>query len=142
MIAGGACDKSKAKLAVRSRNRHLQLTFEDDVFFDIHPFAGARAMPAKTVDLSLEAAANAAADAVAESERSLAELARRAEKAMQEGLAELRERSRDYADVAGEQFETAQRYVVDRVQERPVAATLAALGVGLVLGLLLAGRNK
>jgi ElaB/YqjD/DUF883 family membrane-anchored ribosome-binding protein len=92
---------------------------------------------------TIDKAAKIAADAAAETERSLAELAKRAEKAIQEGLADLRARSRDYADVAGEQFDTAQRYVVDRVQERPVAATLTALGVGVVLGVLLAaGRRR
>jgi ElaB/YqjD/DUF883 family membrane-anchored ribosome-binding protein len=93
-------------------------------------------------DMSLDKAAQIAADAAAETERSLAELGKRAEKAIQEGLAELRTRSRDYADVAGEQFDVAQKYVVDRVQERPVAATLAALGVGVVIGVLLAGRRR
>ena len=44
-------------------------------------------------------------------------------------------------DNAGEQFEVAQRYVVDRVKERPVTATLAGIGVGLLIGLLLAGRG-
>ena len=89
-----------------------------------------------------EAVAKIASDVAAETERSLAEFAKRAEKAIQEGLAELKERSRDYADVAGEQFETAQRYVVDRVQERPVAATFAALGVGVLIGYLLGGRRR
>jgi len=32
--------------------------------------------------------------------------------------------------------------VVDRVQERPVAATLTALGIGVVIGMLLAGRRR
>ena len=91
---------------------------------------------------SADAVARMAADVVAETERSLADLARRAERAIQEGLAELKDRSRDYADVAGEQFETAQQYVTDRVQERPIAATLAALGVGVVIGFLLAGGRK
>jgi ElaB/YqjD/DUF883 family membrane-anchored ribosome-binding protein len=67
---------------------------------------------------------------------------RRAEAAIKEGLAELKERSRDYADVAGEHFETAQQYVTDRVQERPITATLAALGVGVLVGYLLAGRKQ
>ncbi len=35
-----------------------------------------------------------------------------------------------------------QRYVVERVKERPVTATLAGLGVGLLLGLLLANRSQ
>jgi ElaB/YqjD/DUF883 family membrane-anchored ribosome-binding protein len=91
---------------------------------------------------SVDHAAKIAAEAAAETERSLTELAKRAEKAIQEGLAELRLRSRDYADVAGEQFDVAQKYVVDRVQERPVAATLAALGVGVLIGVLLCGRRR
>jgi len=89
-----------------------------------------------------DAASKIAEDLAAQTEKSLAELARRAELAIKEGLAELKERSRDYADVAGEQFETAQQYVTDRVQERPITATLAALGVGVLVGYLLAGRKQ
>lgn len=99
-------------------------------------------MPDASASNTIDPVAKIAADVAAETERSLAELAKRAEKAIQEGLAELKERSRDYADVAGEQFDVAQRYVVDRVQERPVAATLAALGVGVLLGYLIAGRKQ
>jgi ElaB/YqjD/DUF883 family membrane-anchored ribosome-binding protein len=91
---------------------------------------------------TLDQAAKIAAEAAAETERSLTELGKRAERAIQDGLAELRSRSRDYADVAGEQFDVAQKYLVDRVQERPVAATLTALGVGVVIGLLLAGGRR
>jgi ElaB/YqjD/DUF883 family membrane-anchored ribosome-binding protein len=98
-------------------------------------------MPADA-SATIDRAAKIAAEAAAESERTLAELAKRTEKAIQEGLAELRLRSRDYADVAGEQFDVAQKYVVDRVQERPVAATLAALGVGVLIGMLLFGRRR
>lgn len=89
-----------------------------------------------------DAASKIAAEAAAQTEQSLAELARRVEQAVKEGLTELKERSRDYADVAGEQFETAQQYVADRVQERPITATLAALGVGVLVGYLLAGRKQ
>ena len=89
-----------------------------------------------------DAVTKIAADVAAQTEKSLAELAKRAEAAIKEGLAELRERSRDYADVAGEHFETAQQYVTDRVQERPITATLAALGVGVLVGYLLAGRKQ
>src|SRR4051812_10017843 len=89
-----------------------------------------------------DVASKIAADVAAQTERSLTELARRAEQAIKEGLAELKERSRDYADVAGDQFETAQQYVTDRVQERPLTATLAALGVGVLVGYLLAGRKQ
>jgi ElaB/YqjD/DUF883 family membrane-anchored ribosome-binding protein len=97
-----------------------------------------------SVDTTAEADAVAkiAAGVAAQTEQSLAELAKRAEAAIKEGLAELKERSRDYADVAGEHFETAQQYVADRVQERPITATLAALGVGVLVGYLLAGRKQ
>ena len=98
--------------------------------------------------MSADTAANAdavskiAADVAAQTERSLAELAKRAEAAIKEGLDELKARSKDYADVAGESFETAQQYVTDRVQERPITSTLAALGVGVLIGFLLAGRKQ
>ena len=41
-----------------------------------------------------------------------------------------RVRGREYYDDAAERFEEAQRYVVERVQERPVQSTAIALGVG------------
>jgi ElaB/YqjD/DUF883 family membrane-anchored ribosome-binding protein len=89
-----------------------------------------------------EEASQIAADVVAQTEKSLADIAKRVEAAIREGLADLKERSRDYADVAGDQLETAQRYVVDRVQERPLTVTLAAVSVGVLLGYLLAGRRR
>ena len=99
-------------------------------------------MPDASASRTIDPAAKTAADLVAETERSLADLARRAEAAIQEGLAGLKARSRDYAGAAGENLDVAQKYVVDRVQERPVAATLTALGVGMLLGYLLAGRKS
>jgi ElaB/YqjD/DUF883 family membrane-anchored ribosome-binding protein len=47
-----------------------------------------------------------------------------------------------YAKTANEQLDEAQRYVLDRVKERPLTATLAGLGVGVLLGLLLSTRSK
>lgn len=100
-------------------------------------------MSAETnAEATADAVSKIAADVAAQTEQSIAELAKRAEQAIKEGLAELKARSRDYADVAGEQFETAQQYVTDRVQERPITATLAALGVGVLVGYLLAGRKQ
>lgn len=95
-----------------------------------------------SADKTAATAERIAAEAAAQAEQTIAELAKRAEKVIQDGLAELKERSRDYADVAGENFEVAQQYVTDRVQERPIAATLAALGAGVLLGYLLAGRKQ
>ena len=51
-------------------------------------------------------------------------------------------RGQEYYDEASERFDEAQRYLVERVQERPMQSTAIALGVGVVLGLLLAGRRR
>lgn len=106
-------------------------------------------MPANAVDLSEEsksaarAATEAASKLSAEAQRSFAEAAKKFEGVVQEGLEQLRAQTRAYADTAGEQFEEAQRYMVERVRERPLAATGAALGIGVLVGLLLAaGRNR
>jgi len=65
-----------------------------------------------------------------------------AEKVLKESVETLKAQTRAYTDNAGEHFDEAQRYVVERVKERPVTATLAGLGVGLLLGLLLANRSQ
>lgn len=72
---------------------------------------------------------------------SVSEAANRAEAAIREGLETFRAQSRTYADTASHQLDVAQRYVSERVKERPITATLAGVGVGLLLGLLLAGRG-
>ena len=95
-----------------------------------------------SADATADAVTKIAAEVAAQTEQSLAELSKRAERAIRDALAELKDRSRDYADIAGDHFETAQDYVTDRVQERPIAATLAALGVGVLVGYLLAGRKQ
>ena len=94
------------------------------------------------------------ADAVEAAERSLTDAAKRAEKTIKEtireGVEALRsgpyapyaDRARDYAETAAHELDDVQRYVVERVKEKPVTATLAGLGVGLLLGLLLAGRGN
>jgi ElaB/YqjD/DUF883 family membrane-anchored ribosome-binding protein len=53
-----------------------------------------------------------------------------------------RVRGQEYYDEASERIDEAQRYLVERVQERPMQSTAIALGVGVVLGLLLAGRRR
>lgn len=95
-------------------------------------------MPASSTSSAIEDTR----DAAAETERSIQELARRAEKALHEGIETLRSQSRGYADTAAERFDTTQRYVVDRVHERPLTATLTALGVGVLVGLMLSGRHR
>jgi ElaB/YqjD/DUF883 family membrane-anchored ribosome-binding protein len=75
-------------------------------------------------------------------ERRLKEFAERAEAAVRERADELRRKARDYYDEAYDQFDTAQRYLTERVQERPVASTLAAVGVGVLIGMLLVGGRR
>lgn len=94
--------------------------------------------------------AKAAASAAAASAQTLAEDAQRTfrdaakhfERAVQDGVEQIRAQSRVYADTAGDQLEEAQRYVVDNVRERPLAATGVAIGIGVVIGLLLAGGRR
>ncbi|MDP1737206.1 MAG: hypothetical protein Q8L23_07180 [Caulobacter sp.] len=80
-------------------------------------------------------------DAADQARERLTGAAHRTETAVREGMETLRAQSRAYADTAGQQLDEAQRYVVERVKERPVAATLAGVGVGVLIGLLLASRG-
>lgn len=94
-----------------------------------------------------KAAANSVAESAqklsSEAQRSFNDAAKRFEKVVSEGLDQIRAQSRTYADNAGEHLDEAQRYVVERVKEKPLVAAGAALGVGLLVGILLAsGRNR
>jgi ElaB/YqjD/DUF883 family membrane-anchored ribosome-binding protein len=75
-------------------------------------------------------------------DRRIREFAERAEQAVRARADEFRTRAREYYDDAYDRFDTAQRYLTERVQEKPVASTLAAVGVGVVLGLLIAGGRR
>jgi len=73
-------------------------------------------------------------------ERGIREAARRVERAVRDGVETIRDQAGPYREQATQQFDDAQKYVLERVKERPLTATLAGLGVGLLLGLLLASR--
>jgi len=79
---------------------------------------------------------------IKDAEKSLNDLTEKAQKTIQEGLETLRAQARSYADTAGDSIDVAQRYMTERVQERPLAATFAALGVGVLIGVLLAGGRR
>ena len=106
-------------------------------------------MPANSVDHTAEeatSAVNAAADKAtklsAEAQKSFAEAAKRIEKAVAEGIEQLRAQTRAYSDTAGQQIDQASQYMTERVRERPLAATGAALGVGLLVAPLAAQRTS
>ena len=70
------------------------------------------------------------------------ELVRQARELFDERVVQIRGQGKEAAAVAGDQLEDARAYMVDRVQERPLTATFAALGVGFLLGLLLSGSRR
>lgn len=82
------------------------------------------------------------ADAIAKAEKTIAEAAKSAEKALKDGFETLRSQAGPYAANAGQSMDEAQKFVVDHVKERPVTAALAGLGAGLLIGLLLASRDR
>ncbi|MBI1197651.1 MAG: DUF883 family protein [Phenylobacterium sp.] len=101
-------------------------------------------MPAKAVSATTEDAAMAAEDAAklkADIQKAVADAVKRVEAAAQQSLEQVRAQSRVYADAAGEQLDEAARVASEQIRARPLAATGAALGVGVLIGLLLAARR-
>ena len=100
-------------------------------------------MPANSsLNPALDEARAAGEDARSQFESTLSDLARRAERAVQEGLDAVKSRAGTYSETAGQQIDTAQRYVTGQVQERPLTTTLAALGLGVIVGFLLSGGRR
>ncbi|OXE36412.1 MAG: hypothetical protein CGW95_07775 [Phenylobacterium zucineum] len=90
-----------------------------------------------------EAVAETAADVASQAERRFAEAAKHFEKIVAESVEQIRAHTRVYADTTAEHLDEAQKYITEKVKERPLAAAGAALGVGVLIGLLLAGgRNR
>jgi len=86
---------------------------------------------------------SAAADSTAKFEQALDEFKERAGKVAQETLATLKTRAEPYMSDAGDRLAVAERYIVERVQKQPLTTTLAVLGVGVLVGLVLAsGRSS
>ena len=91
---------------------------------------------------SIEHAERSFTEAADAARARITEAANKAEKAIHEGIDTLRAQTRAYSDNAGQYIDEAQKYVVERVKERPVTATLAGVGVGLLIGLLLASSSR
>jgi ElaB/YqjD/DUF883 family membrane-anchored ribosome-binding protein len=101
-------------------------------------------MPTNAVDEANDATVTSSESKrlAAEAQRTFIEARAKIEQVVQEGLEQLRAHSRVYADNAGQQLDVAQQYVTERVKERPLAATGAALGVGVLIGLLLSSGRR
>lgn len=67
----------------------------------------------------------------------IGEFARNAQHSLGERAAYVRDHARAAGDGALDQYGQARTYVVERIQDKPVSAVLAVLGVGVVLGVLL-----
>jgi hypothetical protein len=102
--------------------------------------ANSTAQPA--LDDAVQAAGSAAS---AKLDTTIEELKGRASRVAQDTLDQLdtlRDRYRPYLDEAGDRWAVAERYLVDRVQKQPLTTTFAALGVGVLVGLILAGGRS
>ncbi len=87
--------------------------------------------------------ADAVSRIASQTEHSFSEASKRFEKVVGEGLEQIKAQSRTYGDNAGEHLDEAQRYIVEKVKEKPLLGVGAALGVGVLVGLLIAGgRNN
>lgn len=76
------------------------------------------------------------------SQKSVRDFAREAEIAARERAERLREQAKTYYDDAHTRFDEYQQTLTRHVQEKPIQSTLIAVGAGVVLGLLLAGRRR
>ena len=94
------------------------------------------------LEAALENAQRALKDSLAVAERRLSEAAKTAERVIKDGVDAIKAQTQVYSGPAGQTVDEAQRYIVERVKERPVTATLAGLGVGFLLGLLLSSRGR
>ena len=115
-------------------------------------------MPANSsAQPALDEVQAAAAASTAKFEQALEELKERANKVAQETITTLkssaetlksraetlRTRAEPYVSDAGERLAVAEKYIVERVQRQPLTTTMAVLGVGVLIGLVLAsGRSS
>jgi ElaB/YqjD/DUF883 family membrane-anchored ribosome-binding protein len=66
----------------------------------------------------------------------------RAEDAMKKGVESGKAKLNDAIDTTAERVDQAHMFIKDQARERPVALTAAAIGVGLLVGLVLANSGR
>ena len=71
-----------------------------------------------------------------------ADLKRRAQEALAQGLDTARYQAMQARDYAEEHFGQAQEYLTKRITEKPVQSAMVALGAGVVLGMILKGGRR
>jgi ElaB/YqjD/DUF883 family membrane-anchored ribosome-binding protein len=81
-------------------------------------------------------------DALSAAERTIGSATKAIERAFKDSLEAVHAQIRAYTNEARQPLEGGQRYVSKQVRQRPLTATLAGLGMGLLLGLLLSSRSK
>ena len=97
---------------------------------------------ATKVTQAAEQGQQALKDAIAAAEHTVTEAAKALERAAREAIEMLRNQTKSYTGNAGQHVDEAQRYITEKVKERPMTAAFAGLGVGLLLGVLLSNRSK
>lgn len=62
--------------------------------------------------------------------------------ALKKGVEDSKVKINEAIDVTAERVDQAHMYLKEQARERPIAVTAAAVGAGLILGLLLAGGRR
>ena len=102
--------------------------------------ANSRAQPA--LEDAVQAAGSAASAKLDSTIDELRERASRATRVAHDTYDSLRSRASPLVDEAGDRWAVAERYLTDRVQKQPLTTTFAVLGVGVLVGLILAGGRS
>ena len=102
--------------------------------------ANSKAHPA--LEDTVQAAGSAASAKLDSTLEELKGHADRASRVAHDAYDTFRSSARPYVDDAGDRWAVAERYLVDRVQKQPLTTTFAALGVGVLVGLILAGGRS
>jgi ElaB/YqjD/DUF883 family membrane-anchored ribosome-binding protein len=120
------------------------MTAETNSFTDKADEASAKVKKAAkaAVDSASDSAQQRLNEAIDLADRNFREAAKRIEQVMRESVDQLRTRAEPYRESASQQIDEAQKYVVERIKQRPVIATVTGLGVGLLLGLLMAANRS